>query len=103
MTSTLSATQARVRFGEVIRRVSEQDETIIVERGGERRVVILSIREYERLVAARSSNSGMHALERLAMWRDRVHARRRGGPLKPAEQVIAESREERDAGLDGLR
>jgi prevent-host-death family protein len=44
----MSATQARVHFGEVLRRV-ENNETITVERGGQPMAVILSVAEYEKL------------------------------------------------------
>lgn len=48
MTTKMSATEARVHFGEVLRRV-QNNETIIVERGGKPKAVILSIPEYEKL------------------------------------------------------
>lgn len=48
MTTRMSATEARVHFGEVLRRV-EENETIMVERGGQPKAVIISIQEYEKL------------------------------------------------------
>jgi prevent-host-death family protein len=45
----ISATEARVHFGEIFRRVTENDETIIVERNGKPGLVILPIHEYEAL------------------------------------------------------
>ena len=45
----ISATEARVHFGEIYRRVTENDETIIVERNGKPGMVILPIEEYEAL------------------------------------------------------
>jgi prevent-host-death family protein len=49
MQRVVSATEARARFGELIRRVVEGHETIIVERRGKAHVVILSVGEYQRL------------------------------------------------------
>lgn len=48
MSNVMSATQARVHFGEVLRRV-ENNEVITVERGGEPKAVVISIAEYQRL------------------------------------------------------
>ncbi len=45
----MSATEARVHFGELMRRVVEGQEPVIVERGGKPKVVVLSVAEYERL------------------------------------------------------
>jgi len=46
----LSATQARIHFGEVIKRACKDGEHVIVERDGIPMVVILSVPEYERLL-----------------------------------------------------
>lgn len=51
MEQVVNATEARVRFGEMIRRVLNDQETIIVERFGEPQVLILSLVEYHRLKA----------------------------------------------------
>ena len=47
MERIVSATEARVRFGEMMRRVVEDAEAIIVERDGKRQVALISINEYE--------------------------------------------------------
>jgi prevent-host-death family protein len=49
MQRVVSATEARTRLGELMRRAVEGHETIIVERRGKPRVVILSVEEYQRL------------------------------------------------------
>jgi len=46
MPVTITATEARTRFGEVIRRVYRGGETLIVERSGSPVVVILPVPEY---------------------------------------------------------
>jgi len=47
MPVTITATEARTRFGEVIRRVYRGGETLIVERGGLPVVVILPMQKYQ--------------------------------------------------------
>ena len=100
MASTLTATEARVRFGEMLRRVVEGGETIIVERGGDPQVAVISIAEYERL---RAYTRGRDALARAASVRERMRARLGDRELEPAEDVIRKGREERDEDLTGLR
>jgi prevent-host-death family protein len=46
MPATISATEAKNRFGEVIRRVYKNGETLIVERGGLPVVVIMPVHQY---------------------------------------------------------
>jgi prevent-host-death family protein len=50
MKRVVTATEARIRFGELIRRVAENRESVIVERGGKPQAVVLSVSEYERLL-----------------------------------------------------
>jgi prevent-host-death family protein len=50
MTSVLSATEARIHFGEVIKRAYLGGEHLVVERDGIPVVVILSFPDYERLM-----------------------------------------------------
>jgi prevent-host-death family protein len=105
MEEVITATRARVHFGELIRRVVERNQTVIVERDGVPQVVVLSVAEYERLRAARPA-SRRDALERIGRLGDRVLARRGGQPLRPAEDVLADMHEERGADYDrwlGLR
>ncbi len=47
MERTLSATEARVHFGELLDAV-QRGETVIVERGGKARAVVIPIAEYKR-------------------------------------------------------
>jgi len=48
----MSATEARVRFGELLRAVTERGETVIVEHHGKPAVAFVSVAEYERLTGA---------------------------------------------------
>ncbi|MCA9901332.1 MAG: type II toxin-antitoxin system Phd/YefM family antitoxin [Ardenticatenaceae bacterium] len=47
---TVSATDAKNRFGGVLREVNQTDEPIVVERDGKPVAVILSMEAYERLL-----------------------------------------------------
>jgi len=51
MKRAVSATEARIHFGELMRHVVESQEPIIVERGGKPHVVVLSVDKYEDLLA----------------------------------------------------
>ena len=50
LTKTVSATNAKNRFGGVLREVNQTDEPIIVERDGKPVAVILSMDAYQRLL-----------------------------------------------------
>ncbi len=45
----ISATMARVRFGELLDAVKERGETVIVEKSGEPLAAVIPISEYRRL------------------------------------------------------
>ena len=45
----MTATEARVHFGEVIRRVVDGDETIVVERAGSPAAVVMSVPRFQEL------------------------------------------------------
>ncbi len=96
MSSMVSATEARIHFGELMRRAVEGQEPIIVERDGKPHVVLLSIAEYERLQAARQREGWGEALERAIQIGARIKVRRGGQPITPPEEVIRQTREERD-------
>lgn len=101
MVRVLSATEARINFGELIRGVAERQDTVIVERGGKPQVVVLSIAEYERLRAAEKGGGNWKA----SVQRSREQMQRvlNGRPLPPPEEVIRQMREERNEHFLGLR
>ena len=103
MPTIVSATEARVRFGELLRRVAEERETYIVERAGERQVVVLSIAEYEALVAAARSGGRRDALRAAFELGQRLRAQRADRPLASPEEVVRQGREARDRDLADLR
>lgn len=53
MSKRMSATQARIHFGDVMRRVAESGEAIVVERAGSPQVAVVSMPDYERLLETR--------------------------------------------------
>jgi prevent-host-death family protein len=101
MGRVVTATEARVHFGELMREVIERRQPIIVERGGKPQVVVLSIAEYEHLLAGQAKQADWRELVRRA--REQVRADLGERNLPPPEDIIREMREERDAQLIDLR
>ncbi len=102
---TLSATEARVHFGQLLRRVRTTGQPVLVERGGAPQVVVLSVAEYERLRGASPSLATWET--RLAAVHEQVRKDLGGRAMPPSEQLIQEGREEstrhNDGTYDGLR
>ena len=101
MERTISATEARVRFGELMRWAVEKQEPIIVERGGKPHVVLLSVDKYNRLLAGQEEQEDWKELVRQA--REQIRAELGERQLPPPEEMIRQMREERDAQLLALR
>ncbi len=102
MERVISATEARVHFGKVMRRVFEDDETVIVERDGKPQMVLVSVEHYEeyKVLRQRGEPAWMSLMRQAheAIERDLA-----GRTLPPAEEVIRQMREERDVHLNDLR
>jgi prevent-host-death family protein len=101
MERTMSATEARVRFGEMMKRVTEQDETIIVERDGIPRMVVLSLDAYERMKGGTSAWDDWEA--QLAEFHTELKARLDDQVLPSSVDIIRAMRAERDEQLLSLR
>jgi prevent-host-death family protein len=101
MGRVVSATEARIHFGEVMREAVETGEPVIVERDGTPHVVVLSIGEYDRLLKAQRRQEDWRAL--LDEARARAQADLGGRRLPSPEKILREIREERDAQLLALR
>jgi len=99
----VSATEARIHFGELMRRVVSKKEPVIVERGGKPQVVIVSVAEYEQWKTERQRSNAQNALDLAAQSRAQIAARLGDRPLPPAEEIIRTAREERGEQLTGLR
>lgn len=101
MERTVSATEARVRFGELMQRVADGGETVIVERDGVPRVAILSIDSYKHLKGDESPWEQWQAdLRRL---HERLRAELGDTQLPSSVEIIRQMREERDNHLASLR
>ena len=101
MERTISATEARVKFGELMRRVYENDETVIVERDGEPRIAIVSIDSYKQMKGEESPWERWQA--DLKHLHERLRAELQGRPLPSSVEIIRQMREERDEQLANVR
>lgn len=97
MKRVISATEARVHFGELMRRVAEGDETVVVERVGKPQVVVISLAEYDRLRARQQPEEDWWELA--ARSRELIRQHLGDRPFPDVDQLFAEMREERDAQL----
>lgn len=93
MERTISATEARIHFGELLRRVVEDDETVIVERSGEPQVVVISVDAYKRLG---QTDDDPDWRKRLRRAHELIRRDLDGRELPPVEEIIRQMREERD-------
>jgi len=96
----MSATEAKLHFGELLRRVSEGRESVLVERGGRPQVVVLSVRTYEQLAGAAEDSEWRG---RVQQARERVRTEIAGRELPAPEDVLRDQRAERNEQYDGLR
>lgn len=101
MTRTISATDARVRFGRLLRDVAERGETVVVEKSGTAKAVVVPVGEYERLLRLETSEDRWEALlDELVETVDRDLGDR---PVPRPEEMIRAMREKRDEELLDLR
>jgi prevent-host-death family protein len=97
----VSATEARIHFGELMRRAVEDGEAIIVERGGKPTVVLLSFEEHRRLVKGQQAHVDWTTL--VAEARAQAQADLGDRALPPSEEILRQFREERDEQLLTVR
>jgi len=100
MGRVVSATEARIHFGEVMRQAVETGEAIIVERGGKPHVAVIAIEEYARLVETRQRDDWKALVERA---RAQIQTDLDGRTLPPPERVLQQLREDRDEQLLAMR
>lgn len=94
---TVSATEARVHFGELMRRVVEEQEPVIVARGGQPQVVVVSLEQYDQLVANQAQEPDWRTLLRETHLR--ISRELDDQKLPAADELIHQMREERDEQL----
>ncbi len=100
MDRVVSATEARIHFGELMREAVETGEPVIVERGGKSTVVVLSVERYERLLQGQPREDWK---ELVSQARAQIEADLGGRALPPPEEILSGMREERDEYLVALR
>jgi len=101
MERTISATEARVKFGQVMQRVADNGETVIVERDGVPRVAIVSIDTYRSLTGQESPLKQWDA--ELRRLHERLRAELGERRVTSSVETIRQMREERDEQLARLR
>lgn len=103
MDSFMSATEARVHFGEVLERVAREGAPVFVRRGSRPVAVIISFDAYERLAAQAQRTSAYLALEEVCRVREQTATEMAGGARPPMGTILNAIRQERDDELAGLR
>lgn len=99
MKYTVSATDARIRFGEIMRRAKKGP--VIVERGGKPEVVVISKQEYDQMVANAPQKDWRELLEEA---HQSVRDALKGRELPDPAEMLRQAREIRDEQLlDSLR
>ena len=94
MERRMSATAARARFSELMQWVEESQRPVIVERRGKPQMVVLSVVEYQRLVAGQRGKDDWRELVNQA--REQIRTELGERELTPSEEVLRQVREERD-------
>ena len=96
----MNATEARIRFGELMQQAVNKGEPIIVERGGKAHVVVLSIDAYQRLRREQRQENWQDLVDQA---RAQIQSDLAGRELPPPHEILEQIREERDAQLVDLR
>ena len=94
MLKTISATKARINFGDVMKQA--KIAPVIVERGGKAEVVVLSKKAYDQLIAAKDKTDLKKRIEEL---HTKIRAELAGRTLPDPAEVIRQGRKERDEQL----
>jgi prevent-host-death family protein len=94
MERTISATQARIHFGEIMKQAKVGP--VIVERDGKAEVVVISKKAYDQLIAAKEKPDWKKRLEDLHA---QIRTELAGRTLPDPAEIIRKGREERDEQL----
>ena len=95
MDRKITATEARVHFGEVMQSVVKDQSPVIVEKSGKPQVVILAVEHYKRLQEDQNRNWLSQLKETHAL----VYLDLNGKELPDASDLIKQMREVRDVQL----
>jgi prevent-host-death family protein len=96
MDTVVSATDARVHFGELMRQVMETGKAVTVERGGKPAVVVVPVAEYEQLNAALRRQRWEDWHKRLDALHALIRAEVGDRDVPDAVELIRQGHEERD-------
>ena len=99
MQMTVSATEARIHFGEIMQDAVLHQQPIVVERAGKPQVVILAYELYQQL----AGNEQENWQARLARAQAKLDAYLAGKELSSAVDMLEEGRRIRDEELADLR
>jgi PHD/YefM family antitoxin component YafN of YafNO toxin-antitoxin module len=91
MLKTISATKARINFGDVMKQA--KIAPVIVERAGKAEVFILSKKAYDQLIGAKETTDLKKKFEELHA---QIRAELAGRTLPDPADIIRQGREERD-------
>jgi prevent-host-death family protein len=94
MFKTISATKARIHFGDVMKQA--KIAPVIVERDGKAEVVVLSKKTYDQLVDAKKQ---ANLQKRLELLHAQIRIELKGKKLPDISEIIRQGREERDEQL----
>ena len=94
MLKTISATKARIHFGDVMKQA--KIAPVIVERDGKAEVVVLSKKAYDQLVDAKNQ---ANLQKRLELLHAQIRVELKGKKLPDISEMIRQGREERDEQL----
>lgn len=98
--ASVTATDARVHFGEILQRVAQNDETILVERSGKPIAVILPVERYDRMRLKQPEPDWRDLLKNA---HDYIRSTLGDQVLTPADDIVRMGRDERDAEQLDLR
>lgn len=98
--NTVTATDARVHFGELLQRIVQNDEAVMVERSGKPVAVIMPVEQYDRM---RTQAYEPDWRDLLQDAQDHIRSALGDQALIPADEIVRMGREERDAEQLGLR
>lgn len=94
MPKTVSATEAKNRFGSIVVWVLNNQDEVIVESRGDPTVVILPFTQYEQVKGLQEQARRREALARLEALRDRVRERNQDLNEKQAEDLAEQISQE---------
>lgn len=75
MPKTVSASEAKIRFGSIVDWALESNDDVIVESYGKPKVVIMPFVEYQKVLVLREQARRQEALAELERLREQVRAR----------------------------